>query len=185
MAGSFVYTINRKVKFWETARCFYEDRSASTPLPRRLPCAGRRAADELFAAARGVAPARGDGGIAGTAVLQRIVAHRRCAPFHLFLRRQRRRHHPPGRESALSGQPLRQRPAGAEHPHRRGGLLSCLPLHPRHRGAHLHPLRRRRQRRHGLSPCRERHPLGRAAHPAGRRRRLGFRERCHRRHPGV
>ena len=59
MSGSFVYTIDWKVKFWETVRCFYEDHSASTQPPRRLPRAGGRAADELFAAACGVAPARG------------------------------------------------------------------------------------------------------------------------------
>ena len=40
MAGSFVYTIDGKVKFWETVRCFYEDHSASTQPPRRLPRAG-------------------------------------------------------------------------------------------------------------------------------------------------
>ena len=148
MAGSFVYTINRKVKFWETARCFYEDRSASTPLPRRLPCAGRRAADELFAAARGVAPARGDGGIAGTAVLQRRVAHRR-------LRSTTSTPTPATAAAPSSGaagcsirasrsdsvQLLRDTLTGEA-----GHYLVC-PLHPWHRGAHLHPLRRRRQRR--------------------------------------
>ena len=185
MSGSFVYTIDGKVKFWETVRCFYEDHSASTQPPRRLPRAGGRAADELFAAACGVAPARGDGGVAGPAVLQRRMAQRRLAPLPLLLRRERRRHHPPGRQGALQSQQLRQHPAAEGHPHRRDGSLPRGPLHPRHGGAHFHPLRRRRQCRHDLSLRRERHPLGRAAHPAGRRRRLGLRERHHRRHPGV
>ena len=70
MAGSFVYTIDGKVKFWETVRCFYEDHSASTQPPRRLPRAGGRllTSCSLLPAA---SPGRGDGGVAGTAVLQR------------------------------------------------------------------------------------------------------------------
>ena len=47
--------IDSFAKQWETVRCFYEDHSASTQPPRRLPRAGGRAADELFAAACGVA----------------------------------------------------------------------------------------------------------------------------------
>ena len=127
----------------------------------------------------------GTGVLAGPAVLQRRMAQRRLAPLRLLLRRERRRHHPPGRQGALQSQQLRQHPAAEGHPHRRDGPLPRGPLHPRHGGAHFHPLRRRRQCRHDLSLRRERHPLGRAAHPAGRRRRLGFRERHHRRHPGV
>ena len=75
MSGLFIYYR------WESqilgdCEVFREDHSASTqPSVPPAPC-WRAVADELFAAACGVAPARGDGVPAGSAVLQRRTVQR-------------------------------------------------------------------------------------------------------------
>ena len=186
MSGSFVYTIDGKVKFWETVRCFYEDHSASTQPPRRLPRAGGRAADEPFAAACGVAP--------GTRGRRPRRLRSITATHGSAMTRSTTSTLTPGTAAAPSS-------GGCRVLYKASSSDSIQLLKDTLTGetghylvAHSTPARRT-----ALPPLhdadgnsvmtfplrRERHPLGRAAHPERCRRRLGFRERHHRRHSGT